>query len=409
MILRKQLSRPFLPYGSHLIGNDDIDAVIDTLRSDRLTTGPCIEAFETAFAEKTGAAHAVVCSSGTAALHLAALNLALEPDDWVVVPSITFVATANAIRFVGGEVAFADVDPDTGLMTTASLEQTIQSLPKAPKAVINVYLAGQCDEPADIYHLTAAVGAQVIEDACHALGTTYEYGIDGETLQATVGSCRHAQQSVFSFHPVKTIAAGEGGAVTTNDEAVAQRAKMLRNHGLTHDATNFQHRNHAFDLAGNPNRWYYEMHDLGFNYRASDIHCALGLSQLKKLDNFVETRRRLTVRYHNGLEELAPTLRPIRVESNSCTAWHLLVVLIEFNEIRLTRNRLMNELAERGIGTQVHYIPVHSQPYYVNRYGEQQRPGAKRYYERALSLPLHPAMTEEDVDYVTSTLKDLLN
>ena len=399
--------RPFLPYGRHLVDDDDVDAVARVLRGDFLTTGPAVGAFEEAIGREVGARFAVSCSSGTAALHLAALALDLKESDLVVVPTITFLATANAARFVGAEVAFADVDPDTGLLTGDTLSAALEAhRDRSVKAVFPVHLAGQCAPLEDIARVAEAHGIAVVEDACHAVSTAYATGDGG---MAKIGACRHSQMAAFSFHPVKTIAMGEGGVVTTNDESNFERLAALRNHGMSADPERFANAELAFDPAGGTNPWYYEMEEVGYNYRASDIHCALGLSQLAKLETYVKRRRNLADRYDRLLAPLAPLVRPLTRVTGVEPAWHLYIVLIDFEAAGMSRARLMERLRSDGIGTQVHYIPVHEQPYYRRRYGAQALPGAAAYYAHALSLPMFPAMADEDVDRVVDALSDILS
>lgn len=396
---------PFLPYGRHQIDDDDIAAVCKVLTSGALTTGPARDEFEQAFAARTGARYAVSCSSGTAALHMAALALGLGEGDAVVVPTVTFLATANAARYVGAEVIFADVDPDTGLMTAQTLAQALQrDKDGKARAVFPVHMAGQCAPMAEIAAIAADRGLDVVDDACHAIGATYLEG----NRKVTVGDCRHGRMSVFSFHPVKTIAMGEGGAVTTNDAALYESLKLHSRHGMVREADDFENREMAFDAGGEANPWYYEMSQVGLNYRASDINCALGLSQLGKLDRFIGRRRALMERYEKLLPPLAPLVRPLARVAGCQAAWHLNVVLIDFAAAGMTRAKVMDRLRRDGIGTQVHYIPVHRQPYYRRRYGDISLPGADRYYDRALSLPLFPAMNDEDVDRVVEALKRAL-
>lgn len=392
---------PFLPYGRHLIDDDDIAAVNKVLTSEFLTTGPVVEDFERAFAARVDARYAVACSSGTAALHLAALALGLGEGDAVVVPTVTFLATANAVRYVGAEVVFADVDAESGLMTADTLADALESAPNA-KAVFPVHLGGQTAPMEAITAIAADRGLRVVEDACHAVGASYDTA-DGP---ARVGSCRHAAMAAFSFHPVKTIAMGEGGAVTTNDGALHKRLAALRNHGVSTD--DFENREMASDGNGGTNPWYYEMTEPGFNYRASAIHCALGLSQLAKLDAYVARRRALAERYDALLAPLAPVVRPVSRVPGVSPAWHLYATLIDFDGAGIPRARLMERLRAQGIGTQVHYIPVHEQPYYRRRYGRRELPGAAAYYARALSLPLFPAMTDDDVGRVVAALEAAL-
>ena len=385
----------FLPYGRQRVDDDDLAAVAAALRGDLLTTGPAVEAFEAAFAETVGARHAVVCSSGTAALHLAALAAGLGEGDVAVVPTITFLATANAVRFVGAEVRFADVEAETGLMRAGHFAAALKGSEGRPRAVLPVHLAGQCADLAEIAALARARDMVVIEDACHAIGTDYAVGNE----RAKVGACRHSDMCVFSFHPVKTVAMGEGGAVTTNDDALAAALRRFRSHGMTRDAAEFE------DPEGADRPWWYEMAEPGFNYRASDIHCALGLSQLRKLDRFVAARRSLAEAYDRRLASLAPQVAPLARIRGCEAGWHIYVVQIDFAALGRSRADVMRGLKARGIGTQVHYIPVSRQPYYRNRYGEPRLPGAEAYYERALTLPLFAEMSEADVERVAVALE----
>lgn len=390
----------FLPYGRHVIGEDDISAVVDVLRGDWLTTGPAVEKFEASLAERVGARFAVACSSGTAGLHMATAVVGLAPGDQAIVPPMTFLATANAVRYQGADVLFADVDTQTGLLNVDGLQEIIARTPKGIRAVLPVHLAGQTVDMPALAKLAEKAGFLIIEDACHALGTKY---LDGNEV-VNVGSCKHSSMVVFSFHPVKTIAMGEGGAVTTNDPEIYRKLLEFRNHGMTRNASEFQNKDMAFASDGQSNPWYYEMPDVGFNYRASDIHCALAHSQLKKLDAFIERRSSLAFRYDELLQPLAPiVLPPSRIES-CIPAWHLYAVRIDFAASGMTRKQLMVRLREAGIGSQVHYIPVHLQPYYRHLYSEIDLPGAAAYYDATLSLPLFPSMTIDDVDRVVGAL-----
>ncbi|MEO5335311.1 MAG: UDP-4-amino-4,6-dideoxy-N-acetyl-beta-L-altrosamine transaminase [Magnetospirillum sp. WYHS-4] len=395
----------FLPYGRHVVEDDDIAAVAAALRGELLTTGPAVAAFEAALAKTVGASGAVSCSSGTAALHLAALALGLGPGDWVVVPAITFLATANAARYVGAEVQFADVDPDSGLMRPEDLEVALAAAKAAGrrvKAVFPVHLAGQACDMEAIAAIARREGGAVVEDACHALGTTYGNGA------WRVGGCAHADMTVFSFHPVKTVAMGEGGAVTANDPALAARLALLRSHGMVREPRDFIRRDLAFGPDGEVNPWFYEMAEPGFNYRASDLQCALGLSQLGKLDRFVAARAAAVAAYDARLAPLAPRLASLARVPGCRPGWHLYISLIDFAAIGKDRGAVMRALRDRGIGTQVHYIPVAWQAYYRDRYGETPLPGSARYYERCLSLPLSAAITEADVQRVTAALAEVL-
>ncbi len=395
------LDQIFLPYGRHLIEEDDIAAVASVMRGEALTGGPAVAAFEEALIKATGAGHAVVCGNGTEALHLAVLAAGIGPGDWVICPAITFLATANCARYVGAEVVFADVEPDSGLISEASAKEAAARAGGAVKAVLPVDLAGQFGDLPALATLARREGWVVIEDACHAIGTSYEFG-DGTV--GAVGDGRWSDLTVFSFHPVKTVAMGEGGAITTNTGALAARMASLRSHGMVRAAEAFIEPAQAFAADGSAHPWYYEMQELGFNYRACDLQCALGLSQMAKLKRFTARRRHLAALYDQHLATLAPWVRPLARTRGVTASWHLYSVLIEFEHFALSRDLVVKRLHAAGIGTQVHYIPVPWQPYYRQRYGHAALPGAERYYARTLSLPLFPAMDERDIDRVIEAL-----
>lgn len=380
-----------LPYGRQTIEDDDIAAVAQALRADFLTTGPRVEAFETAFADVVGAPHAVACANGTAALHLAMLALDVQPGEVCVAPSITFLATANCARYVGAEVVFADVDPDTGLMTPDTLADALRRADgRRVRAVLPVHLRGDVAELPALQALAALADAVLVEDAPHALGSTMNFGDRTER----VGDCSHSAMATFSFHPVKTIATGEGGMVTTRDPRLAERLRSLRSHGMVRPA------------GAEP--WWYEMPELGFNYRLPDVLCALGQSQLAKLPRFAARRRALAARYETGLQRLAPLVRPAVRPGWSDPVLHLMTVLVDFAVAERSRLEVVEALRARGVGSQIHYIPVHRQPYYRERYGDQGLPGAETWYARCLSLPLYPGMADEDVDRVIEALSEAL-
>ena len=374
-----------LPYGRQLIEEDDIEAVAEALRSDFLTTGPRAEAFEQAFAERVGAKYAVTCSSGTAALHITMMALGVKPGDVCIVPTVTFLSTATCARFQHADVIFCDVDPDTGLMTPETLEAAFNKAgDRRVAAVLPVHLGGRLVEMPQIAAICAAKNIPIVEDSCHALGSVDHFG--------QAGDCRYSLATCFSFHPVKTIATGEGGMVTTNDPDFARRLRLARSHGTVRD--------------GFEEPWYYEQQSLGMNYRLTDVQCALGLSQLRKLDRFIDARRNFAARYGQMVAELAPVVRT--VAHTGAPAFHLYTVLVDFERAGLTRSELVNRMKTRGIGTQVHYIPVHTQPYFKSLYGEQRLPGAESWYRSCLSLPLHPSMTISDVDRTVAALFEAL-
>lgn len=394
----------FLPYGRQTIEEDDIAAVASALRGDYLTTGPAVERFEAELTRKVMAKHAVVCANGTAALYMAAKALKLGPGSKVVVPAITFLATASAPHLCGAEIVFADVDPLNGLMRPRDLEEALDRAGTAD-AVFNVHLAGQCGDLEAIAEIARSRGLAIVDDACHAVGASYVARNDS---RHPIGDNAFCDMSVFSFHPVKTVTMGEGGAVSANDDGYARDLALARNHGLTRDPATFVNPSEALDDSGAVNPWYYELIEPGFNFRATDFQCALGQSQLSKLERFVGRRRKLAVLYDEMLASLAPVVTPIRRTFNCLPAWHLYVVLIDFAAAGLSRAAVMHALAEQGIGSQVHYIPLHRQPYYAARYPGLSLPGADRYYARALSLPLFAAMRDEDVDRVVLALKRVL-
>jgi UDP-4-amino-4,6-dideoxy-N-acetyl-beta-L-altrosamine transaminase len=406
--LRAEPAKPpvnsFLPYGRQVIEDDDIAAVAEAMRGELLTTGPYVARFESALCRTVGAQHAAVCANGTAALHMAARTLDLGPGTTVIVPAITFLATASAPHMNGADIVFADVDPETGLMRPQDLEAALKRAGRAD-AVFNVHLNGQCGAIEEIAGVARGHGAKIVDDACHALGTAY-VAKDGPVSQ--IGSNAFCDLSVFSFHPVKSIAMGEGGAVTTNDPELAKRLVLARNHGMIRDPAQFRNTDDAFDADGAPNPWYYELAEPEFNWRANDIQCALGLSQLGKLGRFVARRRSVAAAYDSLLAPFAPLIRPLARTRPSLPAWHLYVVRIDFARAGISRARVMRALAERGIGTQVHYFPVHRQPYYAKRFDTPALPGAERYYDRALSLPLSAAMTSEDAQRVVDALTKVL-
>ncbi len=380
---RAPVRETMLPYGRQTVDETDIAAVAGVLRSDWLTTGPAVERFENAFAEAMGAGHAVAVSSGTAALHAAVHAIGIGPGDEVVVPPLTFAATANAVVYEGGTPVFADVDPETLLIDPDRVEAKVS---ERTKAVICVDYAGQpCDYGA-LRAIVEAHGLGLIADACHAMGGSF-YG-------AHVGSL--AGLSAFSLHPVKHITAGEGGVVTTDDESIARAMRVFRNHGITTD-----HRARA--EAGS---WSYEMVELGYNYRLSDIQCALAESQLARLPAFVARRREIAARYDEAFAEV-PGIDPVIVRPDVVHAYHLYPVLLDLDVLGVPRGEIFSALRNEGIGVNVHYIPVHLHPFYRERFGTKSGdcPVAEAAYERLLSLPIFPAMTDDDASDVVKAVE----
>ena len=375
-----------IPYGHQWIDEMDIQAVVDVLRSDWLTTGPKVAEFEHALADYVGTKYAVAVSSGTAALHCAMYALGIGPGDEVIVPPMTFVATANAVVFQGGTPVFADVDPDTLLIDPAKVKERITA---RTKAIIGVDYAGHpCDwdrlrQIADSYKL------RLVADGCHALGAEYK-GRKVGTL---------ADMTIFSFHPVKHITTGEGGMIATDDPELANRMRRFRNHGIDAD--------HA--TRTKQGTWRYKMTDLGYNYRITDFQCALGISQLKRLPRFLERRREIAHRYDEAFASL-PGIDPLVVRPDVAHAYHLYVIRIDPAILGIDRAALFTKLREKGIGVNVHYIPVHLQPFYRKKFhtGPGMCPVAEAAYEQIISLPMFPGMTDDQVEVVISTLQKII-
>jgi UDP-4-amino-4,6-dideoxy-N-acetyl-beta-L-altrosamine transaminase len=383
-----------LSYGRQTIDEDDVAAVVAALRAPQLTCGPLVGQFERALAGACGAAHASVCSSGTAALHLAYAGLGIGPGDEIITTPITFSATAAAAYYVGATVRIADVEPATGNLTAASVEPLINA---RTRAIVPVHLAGLPCDLAELASLAHQRGLRVIEDACHALGASYRGAAIG-------GPSTGSDAVVFSFHPVKHITTGEGGAVIVRDPDIKRRIDRLRQHGIERD--------HA-RLAAPAGPWAYEVQDLGWNYRLPDIACALGLAQLAKLPRFLSERRRLAAHYRSELAQIFPDGGVIvpAAPTDRESAYHLFTVAIDFERYRTSRGRVMQALAAADIGTQVHYIPLLHHPLHARRCPDElarPRPGTDHYYARTLSLPLYPTLATDDVSYVVAQLHRVL-
>ncbi len=385
-----------LPYGRQWIDDDDIAAVVDALRGTYLTTGPTVGQFEAALARAVGARHAVAVCNGTAALHAACAVAGLGPGDEVLVPALTFLASANCARYVGAEPVFVDVDPRSGLIDVAHAATQITA---STKAIIPVHLNGHTADLASVRALADAHDLIVIEDAAHALGARYR--------DSVIGDCRYSDMATFSFHPVKHITTGEGGAITTAKPELAAALEVFRSHGMVRDPSKLQQ--------PSPGPWYYEQQTLGYNYRITDLQCALGLSQMRKLEQFLARRRALVARYDRLFEAVAGVEPAASGGADTLGAYHLYAVHIDFAGAGTTRAAVMAGLRERNVLTQVHYIPVPAQPYYLERARARgvdadvrRYPGALAYYEGVLSLPLYPAMRDEDVERVVEALVRVL-
>ncbi|MGA1980104.1 MAG: UDP-4-amino-4,6-dideoxy-N-acetyl-beta-L-altrosamine transaminase [Sedimentisphaerales bacterium] len=379
-----------IPYGHQCIEGDDIQAVVEVLRSDFLTQGPKVKEFEEALAEYCGAKYAVSFSSGTAALHGAYFAAGLGSKDEIITSPITFLSTSNAGLFLRGRPVFVDVEPDTGNIDAELIAPAVTG---NTKAIVPVHFAGHPANLKRIAEIARKYNLMVVEDACHALGARY--------LDTTIGDCKYSDMAVFSFHPVKSITTGEGGAVLTNSKEYYERLVVFRHHGITKDKNAFVNKD---EDAG---RWYYEMQHLGYNYRLTDIQCALGISQLKKLGRFIRKRRRIVNAYNQAFKGNSFFDMPVE-KSGVESAWHLYAIRLK-DAYKRVKPKLFEELHQRQLGVQVHYIPVHLQPYYQRLgYSQDLCPKAKDFYERQISVPIYPAMSDEDVEYVISGLLDVL-
>ena len=379
-----------IPYGRQDITKADIDAVIETLQSDFLTQGPAVPRFEEALVAYTGAKHALAVNSATSALHIACLALGLGPGDWLWTTPISFVASSNCALYCGARVDFVDIDPRTYNLSPDALRLKLERARQdgvLPKIVVLVHLTGQPCAMEAFHALAQEYGFRIIEDASHAIGGKYR----GEPI----GNCRYSDITVFSFHPVKIITTAEGGAALTNDSALAEKLALFRSHGITRDPALMTH--------ASDGPWYYQQIELGLNYRLTDIQAALGLSQMARLDEYVVARHTLARRYDSLLAKL-PVVVPWQ-HPDGYSGLHLYVVRLDLEKIGRTRREVFEGLRARGIGVNIHYIPIHTQPYYT-RMGFQAGtfPEAERYYEEAITLPLYPALSEEEQDAVVAAL-----
>jgi UDP-4-amino-4,6-dideoxy-N-acetyl-beta-L-altrosamine transaminase len=383
-----------IPYGKQDISAEDIAAVSEVLRSDFLTQGPVVPRFEEAVAEAAKAKYGVAVNSATSALHIACLALGVGPGDRVWTSPVTFVASANCALYCGADISFVDIDPDTYNLCPKALEQKLilaKHEGTLPKVIIPVHLAGQSCDMKAIAALAKQYDVRVIEDASHAIGAEYA----GEA----VGSCRFSDIAVFSFHPVKIVTTGEGGMAVTNDAQLAERMQRLRSHGITRDP---ELMSKAPDGA-----WYYQQIELGFNYRMTEMQAALGLSQMQRLSSFVERRRELAQKYNELLSGLPVTL-PQQL-ADTVSSWHLYIVRFDLSKIGKTQAQIFDECRAAGIGVNLHYIPVHIQPYYSDlgfRQGDY--PVAEAYYANAISIPLFHSMTDAQQDEVVRVLKEIV-
>jgi len=383
-----------IPYGRQDVRQEDVDAVVEVLRSDFLTQGPAVPRFEESVASYCGGVHAVAANSATSALHLACLALDLGPGDWLWTSPLTFVASANCGLYCGAQVDFVDVDPRTFNLCPEALELKLIEAShqgRLPKVVVPVHLCGQPCDMKRIHALAQRYGFKVIEDASHAIGGRY--------LDEPIGNCRYSDITVFSFHPVKIITTAEGGMAVTRDPALAERMALLRSHGITRDASRMTHEPDG--------PWYYQQVALGFNYRMTDLQAALGTSQMQRLDEYVAARHALAARYDERLAEL-PLMRPWQ-HPDGYSGLHLYVIRLQLQRLTASHREVFEALRAHGIGVNLHYIPVHTQPYYRSLgFKPGQFPEAERYYAEAISLPLYSTLTTAQQDQVISAVSEVL-
>lgn len=383
-----------IPYGRQTIQEDDIRAVADVLRSDFLTQGGAVPQFEQALCNYTGARHAVAVNSATSALVLACRALGLGDNDIAWTSPITFVASANAILLCGAKVDFVDVDPQTANISIECLTDKLERAEAQgalPKVLMVVHFAGQSCDMSAVEKLSKKYGFEVIEDASHAVGGTYH--------NRPVGSCVHSSVCVFSFHPVKNMTTGEGGCAFTNDPEIAEKMLELRSHGVTRAEDRMTHESDG--------PWYYQQLDLGYNFRLTDFQAALGICQLAKLDGFVERRRMLAKQYDRLLEPLP--VSPLKQEPGNLSGWHLYVIRLNLKKLKRSRREIFDFMRNNGIAVNVHYIPVHLQPYYRSLGFEAgDLPNAEDYYDEAITLPLFPGLSDDDQQQVVDVLKQAL-
>jgi len=404
-----QVALNIIPYGRHYIDEDDIQSVVDVLRHGMLTQGPKVSEFENKVADYVGVKYAIAVANGTAALHLACMALELGEGDEVITSPNTFVATSNSILYVGAKPVFVDIDKRTLNIDINQIEQTILDS-KNIKAIFPVHFGGLPCDMKIIKQLAEKYNLAIVEDAAHALGATYDDG-------SKVGNCQYSDMTILSFHPVKGIAAGEGGMITTSDKGLYHKLSLLRSHGISKGNFEFPgisqpdnsliNKDEALEN-GELKRWYYEMQHLGYNYRITDMQCALAVSQMDKVESFLDTRKSLVEFYDKAFSKIN-NIAPLQLHDRINSSHHIYVVGIDFDKIGISRNQFMQRLADQGVGSQVHYIPVVSQPYYQDMgYDLEQYPVVSQYYQNTLSLPLYYGLSRTDQELVVGSIKRLL-
>ena len=384
-----------IPYAKQDISDEDIDSVIEVLKSDFLTQGNKVPLFEDIISERVGAKYALAANSATSCLHLSCLSLGLSKEDILWTSPITYVASANCALYCGAEVDFVDIDPLTWNISVEILEEklkTARKIKKVPKILVLVHLAGNPCDLQKVFDLSKEYGFSIIEDASHALGSKYS----GEHI----GSSVYSDISVFSFHPVKNITTGEGGMILTNNQKLSEKIHLYRSHGITRDTKKMINKEEGL--------WYYEQLLLGFNFRMSDIHAALGISQMNSLDKFISKRNELSQIYTEELKGLPLTIQRVRKEDLS--AWHIFVIRLKLSELKLSRLEIYNSLRNKGIGVNVHYIPVHLHPFYKNLgFNKGDFPNSENYYDGAITIPMFTKLKKKEIKYVIQALKESID
>ncbi|SVB58078.1 uncharacterized protein METZ01_LOCUS210932 [marine metagenome] len=384
-----------IPYAKQDISDEDIDSVIEVLKSDFLTQGNKVPLFEDIISERVGAKYALAANSATSCLYLSCLSLGLSKEDILWTSPITYVASANCALYCGAEVDFVDIDPLTWNISVEILEEklkTARKIKKVPKILVLVHLAGNPCDLQKVFDLSKEYGFSIIEDASHALGSKYS----GEHI----GSSVYSDISVFSFHPVKNITTGEGGMILTNNQKLSEKIHLYRSHGITRDTKKMINKEEGL--------WYYEQLLLGFNFRMSDIHAALGISQMNSLDKFISKRNELSQIYAEELKGLPLTIQRVRKEDLS--AWHIFVIHLKLSELKLSRLEIYNSLRNKGIGVNVHYIPVHLHPFYKNLgFNKGDFPNSENYYDGAITIPLFTKLKKKEIKYVIQALKESID
>ena len=389
------------PYSRPYLNDDDIAEVLSVLQGQFLTQGPVVVRLEEALQNLFVVKHAIICNSGTAALHMAYDGLGLGDDAGLITSAVTFLATANAARMCNAPVGLADVDPVTGNVTLATIKAAVEAASFKVRAIAIVHLGGRPCEMIAISAYAKSIGAYLVEDACHAPLAEYT---DTAGTSFRVGSCAHSEAATLSFHAIKHITAGEGGVLLTNSDALAKQARLLRSHGMVRDPSELKNQENA----GAP--WYYEMHELGYNYRLSEVSCALVFNQVLRLEKNNLRRQEIAALYHQHLGGMDFIKLPeIISPKNGSHAWHLFAPRFDFNGIGKSRKEIMLALADQGIGSQVHYIPLYHQPYYQNDYHSSAFSGAEEYYRQTLSLPMYYGLDDHDIEKIAQIIESVVN